>query len=78
MTAAARAESGQIREDGWRRWYVGPGEREFVCRYEPIDGSITPQLLSLPAWLFTEARVGQVVGHWTGTLLDPIVTDVIA
>lgn len=65
------AEPGQIREDDWRRWYVGIGEREFMCRYETIAGNIEPQLLSLPAWMFTQGMVGRPVGRWTGDLLDP-------
>lgn len=68
----APAEPGQIREDEWRRWYVGTGDRDFMCRYETIAGNIDPQLLPLPAYLFTEGKVGRPVGRWTGTLLEPV------
>lgn len=65
------AEPGQIRENHWQRWYIGIGEREFVVRCDVMAGTSPPQLLTLPAHVFTAGMAGAPVGHWTGSLLDP-------
>lgn len=69
------AQPGQVREDEWRRWYVGAGEQDFVCMYETLAGDVRGELLTLPAWMFTKGKVGRPVGTWTGTLLAPLLEE---